>query len=84
MLTPEGLVGTCTLGKPTMYDYVVHSSFLEGCLELQGDLESTTSPHVSLRLGINRRPRSISALRIWRPKEFPIVELYKQEEKQKE
>ena len=80
VLTPEGMVGTCFQGPPEMYDYVIHSVALEGCLELQGDPTSTSKPHISLILAINRRPRSIHARQQRKPKEFPIIEYQKEQD----
>ena len=82
VLTPLGLSGTCTLGPPKMYDYVIHSSDLQGALELYPDLYSSTRPHVSLILQMLRRPRKLLARSLVAPKEFPIIE-YIQQEKEK-
>ena len=72
VLTPTGMVGTCTLGKPTMLDYVVHSIELNGLLLLRPDLYGTTRPHASLVLGIHRRPRTMLATQLAVPAEFPF------------
>ena len=74
MLTPTGMVGTCTLGKPTMIDYVVHSIELNGLLTLRPDLHGTTRPHASFVLGIHRRPRTMMATQRVAPAEFPCKE----------
>ena len=72
VLTPSGVVGTCTLGKPSMLDYVVHSIELNGLLSLRPDLHGTTRPHASLVLGIHRRPRTMLATQLVKPAEFPF------------
>ena len=80
-LTPIGLAGTCTLGVPRMYDYVVHSRDLEGVLDLYPDLYSSTRPHISLVLQMAKRPRKMMVRKLVGPKEFPIVQYLEQEKK---